>query len=122
MVSECGALTWVSLCGTPQWLANTLATDEESHVETIYTYTTPLQAEAYPDMISDINTVGGFGEGLPASEQSAIKSDLQTTKAYFDAIKSNLIINDPSFNTNGYGYSILNGICVWLGDACVAGF
>jgi hypothetical protein len=122
VISECGTLSFVSLCGTPQYVANQLATDEMNYVESVYDWTTTQQAAVYSNMVSDINIVAGFGAGLPASEQSQIESDLSTTKIYFDEIKANLIINDPSFQTNAFSYAFENGLCKWLGDLCIDGF
>ncbi len=121
VISECGSLSFVSVCGTPQYVANELATDEMNYVETVYDWTTTQQAAVFSNMVSDINIVSGFGAGLPASEQSQIKSDLSTTKIYFDLIKDNLIINDPSYATTSIAYALINGVCVAFPVVCTSG-
>lgn len=122
VISECGSLSFVSVCGTPQYVANQLATDEMNYVENAYFWTAPQQAAAFRNMLSDINTVAGFGAGLPASEKSQIQSDLSTTKEYFDLIKDNLIINDPSYDTSGFAFALMNGVCLTFLGLCLPTF
>lgn len=122
VVYECGSLSFVSVCGTPQYVANTLATDEVNYLEEAYSWTVPEQAAVFQNMVNDLNTVSGFGEGLPQSEQAQIKSDLGTARTYFDVIKDNLIINDPSFNTNAIAAGLLNGLCAFAPELCTPAF
>ena len=122
LISTCGSLSFVTVCGTPQYISNQLATDEMNYVENAYYWTTPQQAAVFGNMVNDLNTVAGFSAGLPSSEQSQIDSDLSTTKYYFDLIKDNLIINDPSYDTNYVAYALMNGLCVTFPGLCLPAF
>lgn len=57
VINECGSLSFVTVCGTPQYVANQLATDEMNYVETAYTWTATQQAAAFSHIVNDINTV-----------------------------------------------------------------
>lgn len=122
IITGCGSLSFVSVCGNPQYVANQLGTDEVNYVKTVYLWTALQQAAVYSNIVNDINIVAGLGKGLPASEQSQIVSDLSTTRTYFDYIKYSLEVYDPGFNANGIAQAFFNGICLWLAGDCVGGF
>lgn len=122
LISTCGSLSFVTVCGSPQYISDQLATDEINYVENAYYWTVPEQASIFSNMVNDLNTVAGFGAGLPPSEQAQIESDLSTTKYYFDLIKDNLIINDPLYDTNSVAYALVNGLCVSFPGLCLPAF